>query len=208
MTQRSRRHTLLASILASLACGAVFAGAAQAVPAWYFEGEELVGKETIRVSGVKSSMSVFGFATKCEDFDLVLTISNVSGTGQGSVMETPISNCTTNDPACSVEAIEAENLPWAVNLTTVSSVPYVVIKGIRINVIYTGIECVLDETLVAFTGTAGGSYTNAIEILTFSPLTFKTTGTKLSALGSQVDWNAVFTTEALGFHNGEELTIK
>lgn len=198
----------MAVALAYLASSAALAGTAQAVPAWYFGGEELVGKETILVSGVKSSMSVFGFATKCEDFDPVLTISNASGTGQGSVMEAPISNCTTNDPACSVKAIEAEKFPWAVNLTTVSSVPYVVIKGIRISVLYTGIECVLDETLVAFTGTAGGSYTNAIEVLTFSPATLKTTGTKLSAFNSQVDWDAIFTTEALGFHNGEELTIK
>ncbi len=205
---KRKGNVFLVSALASLACGAVLAGTVHASPAWYFNGEELVGSETVLAGGVKSSMSVFGFATKCESFDLVMAISNSMGTGKASVNEVPISNCTTSDPTCSVEAIEAEALPWPVNLVTVGSTPYVVIKSIKITALYTGALCVLDETFITFTGSAGGSYTNAIEVLTFSPATFKTTGTKLSALGSQVDWNAVFTTEALGFHKGEELTIK
>jgi hypothetical protein len=57
------------------------------------------------------------------------------------------------------------------------------------------------------TGSAGGLYDNVFETFTFSAANFSATGTSLKMLGSPVEWNALFTTEALGAHAGEALTI-
>lgn len=205
---KRKRNVFLASALVSLACGAVLATTAQAVPAWYFNEEELVGSETILASAIKSTLSIPGLTTKCATFQLKIAISNSAGTGIGSVNEVPIANCSTSDPACTVKVIQAEKLPWSVALKTVSGSPYILIGGVKISLLYEGSLCVLEGVLVTIAGSAGGLYTNAIETITFSPSTFKTTGTKLSALGNPVEWSSIFTTEALEFHNGEELTIE
>ena len=43
--------------------------------------------------------------------------------------------------------------------------------------------------------------------ITFSKATFAATGTKLTAFGEKVEWNAVFGAEAFGPHLGEALTV-
>lgn len=55
----------------------------------------------------------------------------------------------------------------------------------------------LDGIQVTFTGTAGARFDNATESFVFNAASFAATKTKLTALGESVEWNSVFTTEAL-----------
>ncbi len=198
---------LFRSILAALMLSAVFAASSSAAPAWKFEGKALEGKETIVGAAFESSLTIPGLTTKCENFLYKLTIENVSGTGKGSVTELPLYNCTTNSKWCTVEAIAAEKLPWAAQTKLVSSTNYIVIEGIRVAILYAGESCALGGTTAIVTGTAGGRIDNTAETATFDNASFTATGTALKALGSVIEWNGVFPTEAFQWHRNQALTV-
>lgn len=193
--------------LAALVICAVFAGSAGAAPVWKFEGKELTGSETILGGAEDSFLTVPGLTTDCENFLYKVSISNSAGTGKGSVNELPLYDCGTNSAFCTVDAIQAEKLPWASKLTTVSTVPYIIIEGIQVAILYGGEECVLGEVWAKVTGTAGGQINNTTESATFNATTFKATGTKLSALGSSVEWQGFFPTEAFEWNREKALTV-
>lgn len=197
---------LLRGILAALMLSAVLASSASA-SAWKFEGKALEGKETVLGAAVESSMTIPGLTTKCENFLYNLTIENVSGTGKGSLTELPLYNCTTNSKYCTVESIAAESLPWAAQVKLISSNNYIVIEGVKVAILYAGELCVLDETLATVTGSAGGKIDNTAETATFNATTLKETGTALKALGSNIEWNGVFPTEAFQWHREQALTV-
>lgn len=198
---------LLRGILAALMLSAVFASSASAAPAWKFEGKALEGKETVVGAAFESSMTIPGLTTKCENFLYKLSIENISGTGKGTVTELPLYNCTTNSKWCTVQSIAAESLPWAAQTKLVSSNNYIVIEGVKVAILYAGELCVLDETLATVTGSAGGLINNTAETATFNAASFSATGTVLKALGSSIEWNGVFPTEAFQWHREQALTV-
>lgn len=201
------KSVLLGAALAALVISAVFASAAGASPVWKFNSTELSGKETVVGGALESSMTVPGLTTKCEDFLYKLSISNSAGLGKGEVTEVPLYNCSTNSKACTVESIGAEKLPWASKLSTVSTNSYIIIEGVKVGILYGGEECVLGETLVTVTGSAGGLIDNSKETATFNASTLSASKTELKALGQKIEWNGVFPTEAFEWHREQALTV-
>ncbi len=205
---RTAISTSLGAALAALAIlSAVLAPSAGAAPAWKFEGKALEGSETILGAALDSSLTIPGLTTKCENFLYKLTIKNEAGTGKGSVTELPLFNCTTNSSACSVKTITAESLPWAAKLMVVSTSNYIVIEGVKVAILYAGVECVLGGTLVTVTGSAGGLIDNPTETATFNSTTLAATGTTLKAMGQKIIWNGLFPTEAFEWHREQALSV-
>lgn len=200
------KSTLLRGLLAALVISAVFAGSAGAAPAWKFEGKALEGTEAVVGGAEDSGMTVPGLTTYCNNFLYNLDIKNSSGTGQGSVTELPLFDCYTSSKHCTVDAIEAQSLPWSSNLTTVETKPYIVISGVDVDILYGGELCALGETLVTVTGSAGGSIDNTTESATFNSTTITATKTKLTAMGQSIEWKGLFPTEAFEWHRGEALS--
>ncbi len=206
MNHKAMKSIFLGAALVALVISAVFVGVASASPAWRFSGTELSGKETVVGAAIESSMTVPGLTTKCENFLYKLSIENSGGSGKGSVTELPLYNCTTNSKACTVASIGAEKLPWASKLTTVGTTPYIIIEGVKVAILYGGEECVLGETLVTVTGSAGGSIDNTKETATFNASTLSASKTELKALSQKIEWNGVFPTEAFEWHREQALT--
>jgi hypothetical protein len=196
----------LGGLLAALMLSAVFAGAASAGPAWKFNGETLTGSETIVGGAEKSGLTVPGMTTTCTNFLYDITVSNSGGTGVGSVTELPLFDCYTNTK-CTVEAIEAQSLPWSAKLTTVSTSHYIVVEGVDVDILYGNPLCVLNEFVVEVEGSAGGLISNETESATFSPSSFTATGTELEAMGNEVEWNGFFPTEAFELHREQKLSV-
>jgi hypothetical protein len=203
---RKSTSLFLRGVLAVLALSAVFAASASASPAWKFNGEELKTTETIVGAAIESSMTIPGLTTKCENFLYKVAISNSAGVGKGSLTELPLYNCTTSSPFCTVKTIAAETLPWPAKLTTISSQNYIFIEGVKVGIKYVGEECSVNGVLVVVKGTAGGLLDNTAETATFDKTTFATTGAKLTALGSSIEWQGVFPTEAFEWHREQALT--
>lgn len=206
MTNRKRLTTLTLCTLTCLFCAASFAASAGASPAWFLNGVELEGKETTLNHAGESSLTVPGLTTTCEPFVFLATISNLAGTGQASVGNVPLSNCDTNSPQCEVSTIGAET-PWSGHLTTISGDDYLILEGVKLNVLYTGEECVLNEILVKYAGTAGGLIDNETESVSFDEASFAATKTGLKALSAKAEWEGVFTMIATGAHVGQSLTV-
>jgi hypothetical protein len=198
----------LGTALAALAVlAAVLAASAGAAPAWKFEAKALEGTEVVVGGAIESSMTIPGLTTKCENFLYKLTIKNEAGTGKGEVTELPLYNCATNSKACTVKTIGAEKLPWASHLATFGTTNYVVIEGVRVAILYSGVECVLGGTLVTVTGSAGGSVDNTAETATFNSTTLSGSKTELKALGQKIEWNGLFPTEAFQWHREQALSV-
>jgi hypothetical protein len=209
MQEKRRRgggRAWLGTLLAALTLSAVFAGPAMAGPAWKFNGEALKGTETILGGAQKSGLTAWGMTTTCDNFLYQVDIWNSEGTGKGNITELPLFNCYTNS-FCTVAAIEAESFPWPANLTTVSSSNYLVVKGVDVWILYGGWFCPLWGVWAHVTGSAGGLINNTTESATFSPSSFKATGTELKALGEPVEWNGFFPTEAFEWHREQSLTV-
>ncbi len=209
MNSRSLR-ILTSCLLVALAASAIFAGSAAASPAWKFDGVEPKGKETeLTVGfGVKSILTVPFAPVECEHFIYKMKVSNESGTGKGEVTELPLFNCTTSEKECTVEAMEAEKLPWPAHLMTgKSGGNYVVIENIKINILYSGALCLLDGVVVPVTGSAGALFENAPETAVFNEASFKETKTGLKALGSPVLLEGAFPTEAFEWHREQALSV-
>jgi hypothetical protein len=204
---RTMAKALGAALAAVAIICAVFASSAGATPAWKFESKSLEGTEVVLGGALESSMTVPGLTTKCENFLYKLTIENSGGTGKGSLTEVPLYNCTTNSKACTVEMIGAEKLPWPSHLATFSSTNYIVIEGVKVGILYGGEECVLNETLVTVTGSAGGSIDNTKETATFNSTTLSASKTELKALSQKIEWNGVFPTEGFQWHREQALSV-
>jgi hypothetical protein len=170
---------------------------------WKFEHKALAGSESIAGAALESSLVAPGLTTVC-DFSYGMTISNSNLKATGKMSEVVISNCHTNSKACTVKSGTALKLPWSAHGTTVTSTNYVVVEGIKFSILYAGEECALGETLVTFAGTAGGEYDNTVGTFTFSKSSFLATGTSIEGL---TEWNATFTTEALGPHKEQLLEL-
>lgn len=198
-------RALLAGVLAVLALSVLGAASASASPAWLFEGAKLEGAETVAGDAVLGSFTFPGLTTTCKKTHYEMVISNNLGTGKASVNSLAFTTCATSSSFCTVEAMEAEALPWAGKLMVgKGGGNYLVVEGVKISILYGGALCALGETWVTIKGSAGALYENPTETFTFSPASFAATGTKLSA---NVEWNAAFTTEATEFHAGEALTV-
>lgn len=202
------RKTALAATAAALAvlC-AMFASTASAAPAWNFESKALEGTEVVLGGALSSSMTIPGLTTTCENFLYKLNAKNEAGTGKGEVTEVPLYNCTTNSKACTVGKIGAEKLPWASKLGTFTPSNYVIIEGVKVGIFYSGLECVLGETLVTVTGSAGGVVDNSKETATFNSTTLSASKTELKALSQKIEWNGVFPTEAFQWHREQALSV-
>jgi hypothetical protein len=203
-SRRAPRALLL--VVGALTLSAIFASSAMAGPAWKFNGKELSGTETILGGAQKSGLSAWGMTTTCDNFLYEIEIFNSAGTGKGNVTDLPLFNCYT-DSTCTVEAIEAESFPWPANLTTVSTSNYLVVKGVDVWILYGGWFCPLWGVWAHVTGSAGGIISNTTESATFSPSSFKATGSELKALGSSVEWNGFFPSEAFEWHREEALSV-
>lgn len=205
---RKVKSILMRGLVAALLASALFAASASASPNWKFEGKELTGAETVVGAALDSKLTVPGLTTKCANFLYKLKIENSGGTGKGSLTELPLYECTTDSPeVCTVKTITPETLPWASKLTTVSTKNYIVIEGVKVSIVYAGVECVLGGLTVKVTGTAGGLIDNTAETATFNSSSFSATGTKLTALGSSVQWEGVFPTEAFEWHRTQALSV-
>ncbi len=204
---RKTKSIFWAAAVAALVISAMFASSASASPVWKFNSTELTGKETVVGAAISSSMTVPGLTTKCANFLYKLSISNSAGLGKGEVTEVPLFECSTNSSACTVDSIGAEKLPWASKLTTVSTVPYIIIEGVKVGILYGGEECVLGETLVTVTGSAGGSIDNVAETATFNASTLSASKTELKALSQKIEWNGVFPTEGFEWHREQALSV-
>lgn len=204
---RTKKAAIGVALAALAVLCAMFASSASATPAWKFESKALEGTEVVLGGALESSMTIPGLTTKCENFLYKLTVKNEAGTGKGEVTEVPLYNCTTNSKACIVETIAAEKLPWASKLTTVSTTPYIIIEGVKVAILYEGEECVLGETLVTVTGSAGGSIDNTKETATFNSSTLGASATELKALGQKIEWNGLFPTEAFQWHREQALSV-
>lgn len=200
------RRGVFAALVAMVATLAL-ATSASAAPAWKFAGESLEGSETILGGAVESGLTIPGLTTKCENFLYQLTIKNNAGTGEGSVTELPLYNCTTSSKYCTVKTITVETLPWPAKLKTFSSSHYIIIEGVKVSILYAGELCSLKGTLVKVTGSAGGLINNETETATFSKATLEASGTELKALSQKIEWNGVFPTEAFEWHREQALTV-
>jgi hypothetical protein len=198
---------LLTTTLAALLLAAAFAAGASAAPVWKFEGSALIGEEAIVGDATLSSLTIPGLTTTCKKMHYEMAISNNAGTGKATLKALSFTTCFTSAPECTVKTIGAEKLPWAAHLSTVSSTPYIIVEGVKVGILYGGATCALEGILAVVTGSAGALYDNTAETFSFNPSSFKATKTTLKALGSTVEWQGVFTTEATGIHNGEALTI-
>jgi len=202
-------RSLLAGVLAILALlGVLGTASASASPAWLFEGSELEGTETVAGDAVLGSFTIPGLTTTCKKTHYEMTVSDSLGKGQATVKSLSFTTCSTSSSACTVKAMEAEQLPWAGKLLIgKGGGDYFVVEGVRISILYGGALCALNGTWATIKGSAGALYDNPTETFTFSPASFTATATKLSALGGPIEWNAGFTTEATEFHAGEALTV-
>ncbi len=196
----------LGALLAAIMLSAALASSAGAAPAWKFEGKALEGEETILGGAEKSGLTMWGFTTTCTNFLYEVDIWNKEGTGKGNITSLPLFNCYTNS-TCTVEAIEAEAFPWPAELTSVSGSNYLVVKNVNVWVLYGGWFCPLWGVWAHVTGTAGGLINNETESATFSPSSFKATGTTLKSLGESVEWNGVFPTEAFEWHREQPISV-
>jgi hypothetical protein len=203
---RKATRTFLCGVLAALAMSAVFASAASAGPAWKFNGTELSGTETIVGAAEKSGLTIPGMTTTCTNFLYEIDIKNKSGTGEGSITELPLFECYTNTK-CTVESIEAQSLPWPASLVKVSTSNYIKVTGVDVDILYGNPLCVINEFVVEVEGSAGGLIDNGTESATFSPSSFKATGTSLEAFGNEVEWNGFFPSEAFEWHRQEALSV-
>jgi hypothetical protein len=201
---KPRRNILLLACLVALALSATAAAAANASPAWKFNGTELTGKETIVGAALSSSLSIPGATTVCKHFLYNMKISNSGGTGEGDVEELPLYECEAGK-VCTVTAIEPKSLPWPTHLKTIGGNDYLIVEGVDVEITYGGSKCALNKTTVVVKGTAGGLIENKAETATFDAATFTTTGTALKFGATSVEWNGVFPTEAFEAHREQAL---
>jgi hypothetical protein len=203
---RLKRMVLWAALISSIAVASAGATTADAL-VWKFNGNVLVGTETIVGVGSPGTLTVPGAAVTCANVALVSEITNSSGKAVGEVTEAPFYECTTAAKGCTVESIEAARLPWAMHATTVVSVtqtsPYLVYEGVKIEIKFSGPVCALSGTNVVLKGTMGGRF--HASTLELDKASYEATKTGLGAEKAELD--GTFPLEAFGSHIGETLEL-
>jgi hypothetical protein len=197
----------LVGVLVVLAFASMSTASAGAAPVWKFDGSALSGEEDILGAAVSSSMTIPGLTTTCEHFLYNMKIENTGGTGNGEIDELPLFDCGTNSPYCTVEAIQAQELPWPTHLMNVAGKPYLVIEHIFVTILYGGSKCALGEVEIPVEGTAGGAISNETESATFNASSFAATGAELYVGETPIEWNGVFPTEAFEWHREDSLSV-
>jgi hypothetical protein len=207
---KARRRAVrisLAGVLV-LALSAAFSAPGAGAAVWEFNGTPLVGNETILSSAVTATIAFPGMTTTCEmDYDITIWNVPAGGSAKGSATGLSFSNCHTDSQSCTVASIQALSLPWVADPVNVGGSIYLVIKGVRIDVLYEGEECVLAETPFEITGSAGGLINNAIESIVFNSSSFAATGTKLSGLKTTIQLQGSFAMQATGAHSGQSIAV-
>jgi hypothetical protein len=183
------------------------AASAAANPTWQFNGTPLVGSEKVVGDAVLASYEFAGLTTTCKKMHYAMTIFNSAGTGQLELKSLSLTKCVADEEFCFVESSEAEALPWTGHLSTIGGSDYLILKGVKLGLLYGDQNCVIGEFPFAITGSAGALFEDPTESFSFDASTFSTTGTKLVANGSVTLLDAGFTTEATGVHEGESLTV-
>ncbi len=197
----------LAGVLA-LVLGAAFSAANAAATIWEFNGTTLTGQETVLASAGKVTFTIPGLTTTCDmDYDITVWNAPAGAGAKGSATALSFSNCHTDSQSCTVASIQALGMPWVAEPTKVSASIYLVIKGVRIDLLYAGDECVLAEIPIEFTGSAGGLIDNPTESIVFNSSSFKATGTKLSWLKTTVQLQGTFAMQATGAHSGQSIAV-
>jgi len=201
MKKRAVRISLT-SLVVALTAGAAFASAASAEPVWQFEGQPLVGTETVTAVAEESSLSIGGLTTTCEA-SAELTIENVGGVGEATFEDLDLSGCVT-DGVCTVEEATAEGLPWSAGTTTFGSDSFVVTDDFHVEFLYGNELCAAEGWTFPYTGTAAGVFDNGSSTLEYDA----TTGSSITTIGkTKATYDAEFDVEATGAHEGETLTL-
>ena len=188
---RLNRGVSVLAALVVMALSTAVGATASAAAVWKFEGEELTTSEMIKGVAEESSFMLPGPKVTCEFIDFRMIIQNIGGLGHAEAIEVPMAECTSSEPACKVESIEARSLPWLAHLVTVAGEDYVVIENLRINLVLGGELCA-DAGIIKIKGTAGGVFSNVSHTITFNKSTFAATGTGLKDGSGSVEWKAVF----------------
>ncbi len=203
-----RTHLPLWLAVAALLALASAPADAAAEPFWEFNGVRLEGEETVLASSTKVTLTIPGLTTTCEmDYDLTVWNQPAGGGGRGSVTGLSFTNCHTDSLSCTVASIQALSLPWVADPVKISTSNYLVIKGVKIDLLYAGEECVLAEIPIEITGSAGGLIDNLTQSVIFNSSSFAATGTKLSGFKTTVQLQGTFALQATGAHSGESIAV-
>jgi hypothetical protein len=207
---RARRKAARLSIAGVLAVvlGGAFLAANAGAAVWELNGTALTGQETILANASKATFTIPGLTTICDmSYDFTIWNAPAGGSAKGSATGLSFSNCQTDSQSCTVASIQALGLPWVADPAKVSTSIYLVIKGVLIDLLYAGEECVLDGVPIEITGSAGGLINNATESVTFNSSSFAATGTKLSGLKTTIQLQGTFAMQATGAHSGESIAV-
>lgn len=191
-----------------LAVGTLGTQAANAAPAWKFDGTTLTGTETVAAAAVDDQLKILstapGATVECAHTAFAMEIANESGTGVAHVEDFLAEGCSAGS-ACRVEQFQAKKLPWAGHLLTVKGHGYLVLEKIKFEVLFGGSECSLAGTTMVIKGSAAGLIENATGEIVFNGASAAAAGTSLKDGETAVEWDALFVTEAFGAHKGETL---
>lgn len=207
----ARPALLLAGILGVLALAGPAVDNAAANPVWFVGETELPGSETATVIGdaVLGRITVAGVGVTCKKAHYEMTVYNTSFGMVDGFKALDFSTCVASEE-CVVKWARGAKLSWNGHLATSGGGDYVVFlkAGLEIYFESGGPGCPLNNTLVPIKGSAGALYDNPTETFSFSIAAFGATSTKLTdPLGSLVEWDATFTTEIVGSHAGQPLTV-
>ncbi len=192
----------LASLAVALVAGAAMASTASASPVWKFNGQPLVGTETVTAETAESNLKLNGLTTTCAA-TAEISISNSGEVGVATVTDVDLSGCHT-DGVCTVAKASVEGLPWSAGTTTFGSKSFVVTDDFDMRFLYGGELCAAKGWTFPYTGTAAGVFNNASSTLEYD----STTGSNITTLGkTKATYEADFDVEATGAHKGETLTL-
>jgi hypothetical protein len=195
----------VASLVAALTASAALAGTASAGQ-WKFNGETLVGSETVTAETAKSSLALKGLTTSCKA-TAGLTISNSGGKGIATVNSVSLSGCGT-DGVCTVEKATVKGLPWSATTSTIGGSPYVVISGFNEEFLYGNELCAVEGWTFAYKGTVGGLFDNSSSTLVFNAASEAATSSKVTTIGgTEAKYSAEYSVKATGSHAGQTLTL-
>jgi len=202
MTKKRAFGIPLASLALALIVSAAFASVASASPEWRFEGQPLVGTETVTAEAAESSLELSGLTTTCEAA-AEITISNEEEVGVATVTDLDLSGCVT-DGVCTVDEATVEGLPWSANTTTFGEDSFVVTDDFDMRFLYGNELCAVEGWTFPYTGTAAGVFNNASSTLEYD----ENTGSDITTFGeTEATYDADFDVEATGTHKGETLTL-
>lgn len=173
---------------------------------WKFNGETLVGSETVTAETAKSSLALNGLTTSCAA-TAKLTISNSGGKGVATVNSVSLSGCGT-DGVCTVENATAKGLPWSATTSTIGGSPYVVVSGFHEEFLYGNELCAVEGWTFPYKGTAGGLFDNSSSTLLFDAASEAATGSSITTFGgTKAKYSAEYSVQATGGHAGQTLTL-